>query len=245
MFTLIRTEALSRRFHVGPAPLLAVSAVSLEIASRESVAIIGPSGSGKSTLLYLLGLLDRPTSGRYWFEGQPTDQLSNDALATIRPRRIGFVFQSFNLLPRASAAENAGLPLLYSGASRQERRLAAERALDRVGLSARADQPARELSGGEQQRVAIARALACKPTLILADEPTGALDSRSGARILDLFDELGASGITIITVTHDPAVAARARRVLEMHDGCLCDVVERQNAPGARGIREAFDAPVR
>jgi putative ABC transport system ATP-binding protein len=195
----------------------AVDDVSFEIRSGESVAVIGPSGCGKSTLLHVLGCLDRPTRGRYWLSGREVAGLDEDELAGARNRHIGFVFQSFNLLPRMTALENVELPLLYAGVSGSRARAA--EALQRVGLSDRAKHLPNELSGGQKQRVAIARALVTKPSILLCDEPTGALDSRTSADVLDLLLQLNRDGSTLIMVTHDLAVAKRMARALWMHDG--------------------------
>jgi putative ABC transport system ATP-binding protein len=199
----------------------ALNETSFAIAPGEFVAIMGPSGSGKSTLMNLVGLLDRPSSGRLLLEGEDATRLGPDRLATLRNRQIGFVFQSYNLLARNTTLENISMPLLYSGVPRRMRRLRALAALDSVGLSHRIDHCPGELSGGEQQRVAIARAIVGDPALILADEPTGALDTRTGLSILNLFRELNRLGRTIIMVTHDEHVARHARRILSLQDGIL------------------------
>jgi putative ABC transport system ATP-binding protein len=199
----------------------AVDGVSFEIERGESVAIIGPSGGGKSTLMHLIGCLDRPTAGTYLLEGQDVSRLGDDALAKLRNRHLGFVFQTFNLLPRQTAAENVELPLLYAGV-RAPRARALE-ALARIGLADRAHHLPNELSGGQRQRVAIARAVVTRPSVLLCDEPTGALDTRTGAEILDLLEELNREGTTLVTVTHDMGVAARMRRVLRLRDGRIED----------------------
>lgn len=195
----------------------AVDGVSFEIARGEYAAIVGPSGSGKSTLMHILGCLDRPTSGRFELAGEDVAALEDAALASVRNRRIGFVFQAFFLLPRETALENVELPLLYSGDRRYRSR--AREALERVGLADRAHHLPNQLSGGQRQRVAIARALVTNPDIVLADEPTGALDTTTGAEILALMEDLNREGTTIIVVTHDAAVARRTRRVLAMRDG--------------------------
>jgi putative ABC transport system ATP-binding protein len=218
---LLRTEGLAKTFRVGGAAIHALRDCSLTLEAGEAVAVMGPSGSGKSTLLYLLGCLEPPTAGAYWFEDRAVADLSPNALANLRNRRIAFVFQSFNLLPRASARENVELPLIYAGMRGVDRARRARVALEQVGLADRAEHDAARLSGGEQQRVAIARALARDATLLLADEPTGALDTRTGAAILDLFDAVNRAGMTVVTVTHDPTVAARMRRIVRMRDGQL------------------------
>ena len=197
----------------------AVAGTNMNIESSEWIAIVGPSGSGKSTLMHLIGLLDRPTSGSYTLNGRDVSRLRDGELARARRDLIGFVFQSYNLLPRESALKNVELPMVYAGVGRKERRKRALGLLERVGLSERAHHRPPELSGGQMQRVAIARALVNGPVLLLADEPTGNLDTASGAEILDLFGELNASGVTVVVVTHDPEVAARAQRIVELRDG--------------------------
>jgi putative ABC transport system ATP-binding protein len=199
----------------------ALAGVDLDIDRGEFVAIMGPSGSGKSTLLNLLGCLDRPTSGRYELDGGDVTHLSSDDLAAVRNRKIGFVFQGFNLLARASALENVALPLLYSGVAAKERRRRAASMLERVGLLPHREHAPNQLSGGQQQRVAIARALVNDPALILADEPTGALDTQSSLAIMALFQELNRGGITVAVVTHEPEIARHAARVIRLRDGHL------------------------
>ncbi|MBI1758492.1 MAG: ABC transporter ATP-binding protein [Actinobacteria bacterium] len=224
---------------MGGAEVAALRGVDLSVTVGESVAIMGPSGSGKSTLLHLLGLLDRPTSGSYHLGGVDTATLSDDRLARLRNRVIGFVFQSFNLIAGESALENVAAPLVYAGVRRRERLERARLALERVGLAERLGHDPSQLSGGQRQRVAIARALVTRPTLLLADEPTGNLDSAAGAAILEILDDLHASGLTTVTITHDPGIAAHAERVLHVADGRV--VAEDRNArparsgPGARG----------
>ena len=216
---LIQLEELTKVYRMGDEELHALKGISLSIEQGDFVAIMGTSGSGKSTLMNILGCLDRPTSGRYWLDGQDVARLGVNELAEIRNRTIGFVFQSFNLLRRTSARENVELPLLYAGVSASERRARAEAALDRVGLSSRKGHHPNQLSGGQQQRVAIARALVNKPRIIMADEPTGNLDSRTSIEVMALFQELGRTGITIVLVTHEPDIAEFASRVLVMRDG--------------------------
>jgi putative ABC transport system ATP-binding protein len=222
MDQVIEVEGLSKEYPMGEDIVQALRAVSFQVEAGAFVALMGPSGSGKSTLMHLLGCLDTPTNGRYQLNGRDVSHLSRRTRAEVRNRHIGFVFQSFNLLPRLSTLENVMLPLHYrrrgDGETRSEKELAAL-ALDQVGLGDRSGHKPTELSGGQRQRVAIARALVTNPALILADEPTGNLDSRTGADILDLLAALHENGRTIILVTHDAQVAARARRVLHMQDG--------------------------
>lgn len=224
---VIRTESLTRTYRMGSAEVHAVRGVTLSVQKGEFTALMGASGSGKSTLMHLLGCLDTPNAGHYWLEGQDVARLSGRARADIRNRHIGFIFQSFNLLARLSALDNVALPLLYGKMNGNGRSVAgnprkrAQEALTRVGLAPRAGHHPNELSGGERQRVAIARALVTSPALILADEPTGNLDSKTGTEILSLLAELHREGSTILIVTHDHHVAAYAERVLTMQDGQL------------------------
>jgi putative ABC transport system ATP-binding protein len=215
---VIRTEHLARRFHLGET-VSAFEDVSVSIGSGEFLAVTGPSGSGKSTFMGVIGCFDRPTSGRCWVDGQETSGLSSDGLAAIRNQKIGFIFQNFNLLDRLDARENIELPLMYAGVNRRSRREIAEGALRMVGLADRAKHRPTQLSGGQQQRVAVARALACSPKIILADEPTGALDSKSSNELMDLFHTLNQDGRTIVVVTHDAEIARRASRVIRFLDG--------------------------
>lgn len=221
MSPLIRTSELVRRYGVRSAEVRALKGIDLTVEHGEFVAVMGPSGSGKSTLMNILGLLDRPTEGRYLLAGEDVGAFDHDRLAAYRNRHIGFVFQGFNLLPRASALENVTVPLVYRGVLRQERRRRAAAALEAVGLSHRLHHRPQQLSGGEQQRVAIARAVIGDPILLLADEPTGALDTEAGNGILALFQALNDRGKTIVLITHDPAVARHARRVIALRDGQL------------------------
>ncbi len=220
MSDLIRLEAVSRRFTLGGSEVAALDRVSLRVAEGEYLAVMGPSGSGKSTLLNVLGLLDRPDEGRYWLGGEDTATLSEPALAQLRGHRIGFVFQSFHLIPRLTARENVELPLMLCGVLPAERHRRSQRLLEDLGLDNRADHRPAELSGGQRQRVAIARAMAMAPRLILADEPTGNLDSRSGEEVITLLEGLNREqGITLMVVTHDPRLGERAGRRISMDDG--------------------------
>ena len=219
--SLIALGALEKIYEMGTNSVHALRGIDLEIVVNEYVAIMGPSGSGKSTLLNILGCLDVPSSGAYNLNGQRVDQMEDDELASLRNREIGFIFQTFNLLPRADALRNVELPLVYSGASGAERRERAARALADVGLDDRMDHRPNELSGGQRQRVAIARALVNKPAIILADEPTGALDTQTGEEIMELIDQLHAQGNTIILVTHEEHVARHSRRVIRFRDGMI------------------------
>ena len=216
---MIEFEHVSRIYEMGDQKLFALDDVTETIESGEYVAVMGPSGSGKSTLLNLLGCLDRPSQGTYRLDGQDVGTLSEDELSEIRRHKIGFVFQTFHLVPRLSAAENVAFPMIFAGIPRSERLERVATALEAVGLAQRAHHRPAELSGGERQRVAIARATVMQPQVILADEPTGNLDSRAGRQILDLLEAMNAGGLTLLVVTHDPAVAARAQRALVMSDG--------------------------
>jgi putative ABC transport system ATP-binding protein len=216
---LVRLEDVVKTYQMGDVEVHALRALSLVIEHGEFTAVMGASGSGKSTLMNLIGCLDRPTSGRYLLEGKEVSSLSTDELAEIRNRTIGFVFQNFNLLSRTTALENVELPLLYAGVATAERHARAAESLARVGLADRAGHHPNQMSGGQQQRVAIARALVNRPRVILADEPTGNLDSRTSVEVMALFQELGRSGITVILVTHEPDIAQYASRVLVMRDG--------------------------
>lgn len=216
---LIRLVGLTRQYRVGPTTVAAVAGVDLEIEHGEAVALVGPSGSGKSTLLNLLGGLDSPTSGEIWVDGENIAQASPKRLVAHRRERIGFVFQSFNLLQHRTAIENVEVPLMVAGIDRAERRKQASALLERVGLGARTDHRPNQLSGGEQQRVAIARSLANHPKILLADEPTGNLDSATGLEVMALLRELNEGGLTVILVTHDMMVASYADRIVRLRDG--------------------------
>jgi putative ABC transport system ATP-binding protein len=219
MSEVIRIRELTREYPMGTERILALRGVTLDIRRNEYVAIMGPSGSGKSTMMNLLGCLDTPTGGEYWLNGQEVSRLTDDELARVRNREIGFVFQTFNLLPRATALHNVELPLVYAGARARERRERAVAALERVGPGDRLAHRPNELSGGQRQRVAIARALVNEPSILLADEPTGNLDSVTSEEIMRVFGDLHAGGQTVIMVTHEPDIAAHAERVVVLRDG--------------------------
>ena len=216
---VILTHRLTREYVMGSEVVHALRGVDIQIKKNEYVACMGPSGSGKSTLMNLIGCLDTPTAGEYWLNGQKVSDLTDDQLARIRNKEIGFVFQTFNLLPRADALHNVELPLIYAGLGAKERRERAARALERVGLGDRMDHRPNELSGGQRQRVATARALVNEPSILLADEPTGNLDSATGNEIMGLFEELHDAGQTIVLVTHEHDIAAHARRQIHLLDG--------------------------
>jgi putative ABC transport system ATP-binding protein len=218
---VIDARKLERDFYMGDTTVRALSGVTFRIEPGEYVAIIGPSGSGKTTLMNLIGCLDTPTAGTYIFDGEEVSLLDDDSLSHVRNEKIGFVFQTFNLLPRATALDNVALPLVYGNVSRGERRAAARRALERVELGDRLLHRPEQLSGGQRQRVAIARALVNEPKLLLADEPTGALDQRTGSEIIKLFEQLNSQGVTIVIVTHDPEIARRTRRQIRLVDGAI------------------------
>lgn len=218
---------IMKTYQMGDNIVAALAGVSLDIREGEFTAIMGPSGSGKSTLMNILGCLDRPTSGSYRLDGQEVSTLNDDELALTRNKKIGFVFQNFNLLPRITALDNVALPLVYAGVEAKERRERAAEALASVGLEKRMDHLPNELSGGQRQRVAIARALVNEPTIIMADEPTGALDTKSGDEVMDIFKTLNSYGRTIILVTHEPDIAAHAKRVIHVRDGLIVRDTER------------------
>jgi putative ABC transport system ATP-binding protein len=216
---VIRLEGISRTYQLGSQPVHALVDIDEHIETGEHVAIMGPSGSGKSTLLYLLGCLDRPDAGAYWLNGREVGRLSDEELTDVRRNWIGFVFQSFHLVPRLTAAENVELPMVFAGVARGERRKRVRTALAEVDLADRMHHRPEQLSGGERQRVALARAVVMGPRLLLADEPTGNLDTASGRQILELLERLNKQGMTLVVVTHDPSVAARAGRVIVLVDG--------------------------
>jgi len=218
---MIKMEKINKTYGTGSSRVEAIKEIDLEIKENEFVGLIGPSGSGKSTLMNIIGCLDTPTSGDYFFEGEKVQGFSSNQLAEIRNRKIGFVFQNFNLLPYATTFENVELPMIFKGASARARRAKVMELLERVNLAARAHHRPSELSGGEMQRVAIARALTNDPRLILADEPTGNLDTKSGEEILKIFEELWSQGHTLVIITHNPYIADCARRVVKLRDGLV------------------------
>jgi len=228
---IILTHKLSRDYQLGAETVKALRGVNLQIKRNEFTAIMGPSGSGKSTLMNLIGCLDTPTAGEYWLNGQKVSELDDDSLARIRNKEIGFVFQTFNLLPRASALHNTELPLIYAGVPARERKERAAGALERVGLGDRMHHRPNELSGGQRQRVAIARALVNEPSIVLADEPTGNLDSATSSEIMGVFDQLHAAGQTIVLITHERDIAAHAHRAIHLMDGQIeLDEITRKTA---------------
>lgn len=220
---IIRVERFTKNYYLGRTVVPALRGVNLEVQQGEFVALMGPSGSGKSTFMNLLGCLDRPTAGTYLLDGMPVSKMNSDQLADIRNQKIGFVFQSFNLLSWMTALDNVELPLVYAGLTRAERKRRAQQALSMVGLKARSNHRPVELSGGQQQRVAIARALVTSPSLFLADEPTGNLDSQTSEQIIAILQELNARGLTVILVTHEPDIASYARRQVKFRDGRIVD----------------------
>ncbi len=219
MTTVIDVQNAVKRYGIGDSSIFALDGVSLKIEAGEYVAIMGPSGSGKSTLMNIMGALDNLTSGKYFLDGIEISSMDENALAVVRGRKIGFIFQSFNLIPRTNALANVELPMAYQGIKGTERRKRAEAALAVVGLTDRMSHEPTELSGGQQQRVAVARALVTRPALLLADEPTGALDSKSTQDLLDLFDQINAAGRTVVVITHEQDVGERAKRIIRMRDG--------------------------
>lgn len=235
MHALIELRQIGKQYQLGEEVVRALRSIDLRIDTGEYVALIGPSGSGKSTLMNVIGCLDTPSSGDYWLNQQPVAQLEDDALARIRNQEIGFVFQTFNLIPRMSALENVALPLVYSGYRKRAREARAAEVLRQVGLGDRLRHRPNELSGGQRQRVAVARALVNRPSLLLADEPTGNLDTQTSYEIMDLFDRLHQQGNTIVVVTHEPDIAQRARREVRLRDGELAADEGRTTAPVGRG----------
>ncbi|HZE89804.1 MAG TPA: ABC transporter ATP-binding protein [Verrucomicrobiae bacterium] len=233
MESMIRFTDVHKVYDAGENSVHALRGLDFEIGSGEYIAIMGPSGSGKSTLMHILGCLDVPTQGEYYLAGTPVSQMGSRELAKVRNQRVGFVFQTFNLLPRASIVRNVELPMLYAGLGRGERRDRALKALGRVGLAERAKHLPSQLSGGQRQRVAIARALVNAPSIVLADEPTGNLDRKTGQEILGIFDELRSQGHTVIVVTHDVEVAARAQRIIRIVDGLIESAVPQAEPAGA------------
>ena len=227
---VIRVSDLHKNYRMGSDTIHALNGVDCAIRENEYVAVMGPSGSGKSTLMNIIGCLDRPTTGEYWLSGENVSKLGDKSLARVRNRRIGFVFQTFNLLPRATALQNVEIPLMYGGVGRRQRRSRARETLERVGLKDRMKHKPSELSGGQRQRVAVARALVNEPEILLADEPTGNLDSRTGEDIMDLFDALHDAGQTIILVTHETHIADRAHRHVHLHDGVVTQDHSRSSA---------------
>ncbi|MDE0658382.1 MAG: ABC transporter ATP-binding protein [Gammaproteobacteria bacterium] len=227
---MIRVSDLHKNYRMGSDTIHALNGVDCAIRENEYVAVMGPSGSGKSTLMNIIGCLDRPTTGEYWLSGENVSKLGDKSLARVRNRRIGFVFQTFNLLPRATALQNVEIPLMYGGVGRRQRRSRARETLERVGLKDRMKHKPSELSGGQRQRVAVARALVNEPEILLADEPTGNLDSRTGEDIMDLFDALHDAGQTIILVTHETHIADRAHRHVHLHDGVVTQDHSRSSA---------------
>ena len=226
---MIDIKDMSKVYEMGENKVYALDHIDLNIKKHEFVSIIGPSGSGKSTLMNMLGCLDVPTEGIYILDGKPISKMSDDELAEIRNKKIGFVFQGFNLLPKLTAIENVELPLIYQNVPAKERRERAKKALASVGLEDRINHTPNELSGGQQQRVAIARALITNPPLILADEPTGNLDSKSGKEVMEIFKKLNEQGNTIVLITHDNDVAKQAKRIIRIQDGKLSEIWEKMN----------------
>ncbi len=254
---MIRLENISKIYKMGETEVRALDGVSLHIRPHEFVSIIGPSGSGKSTLMNMIGCLDVPTSGRYWIDGVEGSKMSDNQLADLRNRKLGFIFQQYNLLSKLSALENVELPLIYRGVSATKREEMAKKALARVGLSDKIHHRPTELSGGQQQRVSIARALSANPSLILADEPTGALDSKSGVEIMQMLHDLHDEGNTIVIITHDLSIAKQAERIITIRDGKITSDLDNKSdragadnvkgsAPGdAEGITADLDADIR
>jgi putative ABC transport system ATP-binding protein len=238
---LIDTSDLARHYTLGDQVVTALAGVSVKVEEGEFVAVMGPSGSGKSTFMNMVGCLDKPTAGRYVLDGEEVSAMSADQLADVRNRKIGFVFQQFNLLDRQDALANVALPMVYAGVARRDRNTRAEEALARVGLAGRVHHLPTQLSGGQQQRVAIARALVNRPRVLLADEPTGALDSRTSLEIMALFQELNRQGMTVLIVTHEPDVAAFAGRVVRFRDGKVLSDTRQEPQDAAKALSELVD----
>jgi putative ABC transport system ATP-binding protein len=235
-------QNITKVYQMGAMQVNALNGVSIQVAQGEMIAIMGPSGSGKSTLMNIVGCLDQPSSGDYWLDGEEVGRLNDDQLADIRNQRIGFIFQTFNLLPRTSALENVTLPLIYGGVGRADRARRAQEALEGVGLGDRLEHSPTELSGGQQQRVAIARALVNQPAIILADEPTGNLDSRTGREVMAILQQLNRDrGITVVLVTHDPLIARHTSRILRLYDGQVVEE-ERVADPSVAQLDEVQEA---
>jgi putative ABC transport system ATP-binding protein len=233
---VIVTRGIKREYDMGGEIVRALRGVDVAISRNEYVAIMGPSGSGKSTLMNIIGCLDTPNAGEYWLNGQMVSKMSDDALARVRNKEIGFVFQTFNLLPRATALHNVELPLVYAGVGSDERKRRAKEALERVQLADRMDHRPNELSGGQRQRVAIARALVNNPSILLADEPTGNLDSQTSEEIMRVFEGLASTGQTVVMVTHEPDIAAHARRVVVLRDGLISTDERREVFTARHGL---------
>jgi putative ABC transport system ATP-binding protein len=234
---IIELTDIYKTYGRGAEEIQILKSVSMSVAEGDFVAIVGPSGSGKSTLMNTIGLLDTPTSGTYTLDGVATEKLNDSQMASVRNKKIGFIFQQFNLLPRLTALENVELPLIYAGLGKSERREQAKRMLESLGMGPRIDHKPSQLSGGQQQRVAIARALAGSPSLLLADEPTGALDSRTGTEVLELMIQLNEQGNTIVLITHDLHIADNAKRVVSIRDGEIVD--DKRNSPLAKEVQRA------
>ncbi len=237
---MIRLEGITKIYKMGDSEVRALDGVDLHIKPHEFVSVIGPSGSGKSTLMNMIGCLDVPTSGKYWVEGVEASRMTDNQLAKLRNQKLGFIFQQYNLLPKLSAVENVELPLIYRGLPASTRRKMAEEALQKVGLGDKMHHRPTELSGGQQQRVSIARALSSKPSLILADEPTGALDSKSGKEIMQMLHDLHDEGNTIVIITHDLGIAKQAERIVSISDGkIISDTDNRSDKKGAENINDS------